>query len=271
MRARALAVALVAAAASLAPAPARAQQAADVVSLKNGGMLRGTVVAIEPGKEVTILVTGTTEARTLPWAEVERVDRAGVAAPAASSVAAPLPEATPAEPGLGAPRLHIHTDTPGVTLYGDDGLTTRPICPAPCDCVIDGRLGQSFYFGGEGISNSPRFQLATRFGSVEARVAAGSSVSAGNGVLMIIFGGLGFVTGASILLTGALVHSNAMEVGGGITGGVGTPLLVGGIALIAVSGRTKFDLLPPGQGAASGAKAAVVRPSLTANGFRLTF
>jgi len=40
------------------------------VSLSNGGMLRGTLVAVEPDKQVVILVCG--KQRTIEWASIAR-------------------------------------------------------------------------------------------------------------------------------------------------------------------------------------------------------
>src|SRR5690349_17308840 len=47
----------------------------DEVSLKNGGMIRGTIVSLEPDKEVVILVGGTGQQRRIAWAEVDKVKR----------------------------------------------------------------------------------------------------------------------------------------------------------------------------------------------------
>src|SRR5688572_26530848 len=52
-----------------------AETAPDEVVLKNGGMVRGTVLAIEPGTSVTIAVPGVEEPRVIPWDEVDEVER----------------------------------------------------------------------------------------------------------------------------------------------------------------------------------------------------
>ena len=57
-----------------AGAAADAHGGDDVVALKNGGMLRGTIVVIEPQKQVVILIQGTGEQRTVPWEEVDKVE-----------------------------------------------------------------------------------------------------------------------------------------------------------------------------------------------------
>src|SRR4051794_24350053 len=49
----------------------------DEVTLKNGGLLRGTVVESDPERRlVTIVIQGTGEQRTLNWSEVAHVDLA---------------------------------------------------------------------------------------------------------------------------------------------------------------------------------------------------
>ncbi len=282
MKSRVIAIALVTAALLSAPAPARAQQGGDVVVLKNGGMLRGTVVALEPGAEVTILVMGTSLQRTVPWAEVDHVDRAPVQ-PAAPRVAAqpPVvqpPAAAPAEPGPGAPRLHVLTDAPNLTLYQDGGDKSGPLCAAPCNRVIDGRVGQTFYFGGEGLASSPSFQLATLSGDVDARVTAGRGWAQVDGAFMILIGGIAVLAGIPILAVGAGEKGNTanksegtvLETAGGITSGVGAAVLGGGILLFALAGRTKVQIVPSAQAARTGSFAALA-PTLTARGLGWSF
>jgi len=131
-------------------APPAVCQGDDEVSLKNGGMLRGTVVAVEPGAQVVIVVCG--DKRTLPWEQVGKVERgkdkpapaegasggadeAGAAAEAAppGDTAAPstspgagglmgvlgalaVPEAPP-PPQPGVVRIHVDSDDPDVRLF----------------------------------------------------------------------------------------------------------------------------------------------------------
>ena len=56
---------------------ARAQELGeDEVALKNGGSIRGTVVAVAPGESVKIIEMGSTETRTIQWSEVAEVQKA---------------------------------------------------------------------------------------------------------------------------------------------------------------------------------------------------
>lgn len=90
-------------------------------------------------------------------------------------VVAAVPYVAPAtvQAGPGAPRLHIeltrradvklYTVTGEITMSSfrtgpSTGITYSSVCAAPCDCVIDGRWGQSFDFNGDGsfIVRAPR-------------------------------------------------------------------------------------------------------------------
>ena len=79
------------------PAPAAAQ--GDVVFLRGGGRLRGTVEVFEPGSRVVILLPDGTR-RTVSAAELERVDFADDAldAPARAPEAAPAPSSEVVSP-----------------------------------------------------------------------------------------------------------------------------------------------------------------------------
>jgi hypothetical protein len=76
------------------------------VRLKNGGWVEGEILEMLPGERVSVRgADGTT--RTIPWAEVERVDQ-GQPAPAAAAPAAAAPAALPAPseaPTAAAPEI----------------------------------------------------------------------------------------------------------------------------------------------------------------------
>jgi hypothetical protein len=116
------------------PLPGQQQPAArgdDVVVLKDGTTLRGTISELKPGRSVIIvLITG--ESRSIPMTEVTY---AGAAS--AQSRGAPVP-------------VQLRADKPVITFYyrGDTAsLTTRDdkeassvvykrICTAPCDSML---------------------------------------------------------------------------------------------------------------------------------------
>ncbi len=256
------------------PAPIAAIAAAtsgnDEVVLNNGGMLRGTVVSVEPGKEVAILVQGTTDVRHLAWADVAQVNRGKYAAmppplppppfpgtPVMASALGtlgytPVSTLPPPAPGeLGAPRLHIETPTP-VTLHetlDTDLGRERPIdCQSPCDKVIDGRAGQAFYFAGDEIPQSARFHLTEKSGDVTARVSPGNRGVRTAGAWLIGLGITGVTAGAITLPIGMAMNSGAapgqssstVPMAGGVTLGIGAAMLLSGIVMNVV-GHTRYD------------------------------
>ncbi|UQA59204.1 hypothetical protein [Polyangium aurulentum] len=269
----------------------------DEVLLENGGMLRGTVVAMEPGRAVTLFVMLTGEQRVLPWAEVARVDRGKHPAPAAQTPADRTEEAdrkardaelahTRGERGV--VRVHIDSDNPGVQLYR---LNTSPtpgvpmnttssllplpaselLCLAPCDKVVDGRLGQQFFFAGKDMPASSTFQVFSRAGALAARVEPGSDGRVIAGLLLDVTGACTLTLGIGITILGfvdadrqkrnpdgtpmigadggIIVERGPIVPGGDIAGpivlGAGALVLVGGIFL-GLSGETKFTLSTKG-------------------------
>jgi hypothetical protein len=269
-----------------ATAPA-ADAGADEVLLKNGGVLRGTVVALDPGNEVSILVAGADKPRVVPWGEVANVERgkyaAGGATPPPAVPGYPTPPSaasTDAPPALGSPgvvRLHIESEKPGVKLleevsstygmvggYGFALQELREVCAAPCDQVIDGRRGQSFFFAGDGIPGSDDFTLASYHGDLLAKVDAGSTGLGAGGWTLTITGGTAMLMSPVFFLLGAMTTTSydydpvtQTEVtsdkplaswgiaAGGVILGVGAGMLAGGIVMLAMSG-TDYELEPGG-------------------------
>lgn len=143
-----------------APTATAPAAATDVVRLKSGGLLRGTISELVPGDTVTI-VTVSGQTRAFPMAEVEY---AGPASEAPTK-AAPPAEVPPAE----APRpesknkpyvtvhaaeahLHLESTPPGLTFHRQSGSATaitygkyggfteaesyERLCTAPCDITL---------------------------------------------------------------------------------------------------------------------------------------
>lgn len=255
----------IAALAFLAAATAFGQEMGqDEVTLKNGGVVRGTVVASEPGTSVKIIEMGQKEVRVIPWAQVSDVERGkyaprahaqpGPAGPGYGMMPPPPPQMAPPEPQLGqmgVVRLHIDSPVPAqliehagtsVGAYGGYGVVItqlRPVCMSPCDRVIDGTRGQGFTLTGEFPSPS-LFRFSDMRGDVHMRVEPGSTGRRIGGAWATILGGSVFLTGVIMLpislgnTTSSLRGSSiAMTVGGGIA-------LAGGIALLATSGTKVF-------------------------------
>ncbi len=215
------------------------------------------------GDRRTVTLPRAGGAPSLPWQAVPPASPWG-----------PLP---PAEVGaLGVVRIHVATTSPGVRLvHGLPGMPpgmNAPVCSAPCESVIDGRYGQSFYFDGDGFSQSERFFVSDRKGDVYARVAPGSSALRTAGVTSLYLGVLGLSGGIACLPVGVILNSHnengsGLVLGGGIALGVGGAVLVGGILMV-VFGRTTFTLAdrPPAT-----ARAVPVAPQLTPGGVAIAF
>jgi hypothetical protein len=229
-----------------APAPALAQGApggGDEVTLRNGGVLRGTVVSNEPGKEVVIVILGLGETRRVPWAEVDRVNRqeSPPGAPFPGVALTPVDLLPPPQPNeLGAPLVHIESDAP-VSLHEAtvslDGRRRPVVCRTPCDTVIDGRSGRAFYFAGDEIPESSRFLLTEKSGAVSVRVSPGNEALQPAGTTFLTLGILGASTGAVLLPIGLAINASrsAMATSGSPFPAADTkpsPLpLVGGVML----------------------------------------
>jgi hypothetical protein len=180
-------------------------------------------------------------------------------APAAESGASigGLGTATPSPAGViksgpGIVRLRIESPDPDVELQGlgaqrldqvaggyvGQGASTL-LCRAPCDTLIDARLGQPLQIAGANIPSSASFQLYDREGEVTAHVRPGSRSKLTWSAVTGSIGVLGAITGGSLLLTGLLVNSGDQESStgdslvkwGGITLGLGVVLTGTGVVL----------------------------------------
>ncbi|WP_437732751.1 hypothetical protein [Sorangium sp. So ce1335] len=240
----------------LAPA-ARVSGREDEILLKNGGMLRGTLVDVHPERPVVMVLAGTGEERAVAWPEIDRVKR-GASAPAANPGDPVRPRGTP-----GVVRLHIETDEPQVQLMvvsgkrtvTQGGSTTRStladvVCRTPCDAIIDARDGEEFFFGGKGIVPSSGFQMFDRSGDVSIKVYPGSAFRHSVGRMMIYAAWIAAV-GGGLVMVHAYINEDRDEsyhgaklVGLGIVG-AGAALGVSGYLLGAAS-ETTYEFSTPG-------------------------
>ncbi len=129
---------------------ASAQTPPDVVELRNGGMVRGTLIENLPGDHVTIqLATG--EVRTFPAAEVLRVGPGASSAPVIiepgypGQMVPPPPEPMVNVRVVGTSEelsLHRLTGTASVSVWTGRGMSAAAIdqfailCGAPCEQSI---------------------------------------------------------------------------------------------------------------------------------------
>jgi hypothetical protein len=245
-------------AAAPVPADMSVTTGLDTVTLRDGGVIRGTIAESFPGRHVTI-VSAAGQSHTIEWERVADVNYGGVAA---VPVAIPPPMVGP-----GRPRLHIELSREAtVRLYeltgtivvasGGWGSTSsasasqaRPVCIAPCDKVIDGTGGQSFFFGGDRITPSRRFTLQAHDGEMTAVVKPGR-------VGVFIGGAMLTTLSLAPLLSGAVFvgfrssssSSNLQRTGAALVG-VGAGFLISGIIML-VAGRTRVELYKRVTGAA---------------------
>jgi hypothetical protein len=288
MRRLSIAAALAVAALVVSTAAHAEDAGLDEVTLKNGGTIRGTVVAQEPGTSVKILEMGSTETRTIPWSQVSDVERnkyaprtaavpqpgpagPGYVAPSAPVALQPIPLPEPTLGAVGVVKLHVESSEPvqifehGATQmagYGGYALVidnATLICTSPCDRVIDGRRGQRFTAQGD-FPGVKSFQLNTLKDSVDLAVSPGSNARKTGGLWATVLGAVGLASGGTLLaLSGSLDSINGGSGGGGKTAGIGILVgsgvaLVGGIVLLATSG-TSWDLHPTAAAPAKHAKA----------------
>ncbi len=113
---------------------ASAQNAPDVVTTRDGGMVRGTISESVPQDHVTITLT-TGEVRTIPWANVEYAGPESDRPSTAPAVAPPPPRDVPApSPAYTAPardpntvRLQVLTEQSGLALHEVTGMATAAV------------------------------------------------------------------------------------------------------------------------------------------------
>jgi hypothetical protein len=222
--AAALAMALALAGAAIAGAQEAPEQ---MVWLRGGGFVRGSLVELIPGDHVTVrLPTG--EVRRFSYADIERTSAVGAApsapappvgsasaSPGAAASAPPTPVAGGQAPaagsaGAGGPAvpskgselatIKVYARGDAVELQGRPRLEASmpwlPVCAAPCGSAV--RVGDlEFRVAGEGISPSNTFVIEPGDGAVKLDVNAGS---AGKRRL----GRLGLFIGVPMLVVGAV-------------------------------------------------------------------
>ena len=231
----------------VSPARGDAPIGDDEVSLKNGGMLRGTVMSVEPGKSVELL-DAAGKSRTIPWAEVDKVSRGKFAAKPAPS--RPPAQAAPEEaPGEGPGVVTVHIDSPAPTKlmvitaeafgqvggYATHTFMTGSVCDAPCDATVDTH-GRTFYVAGD-FPASAGFEFGSRQGALALQVVPGSVGKLVGGYVIALLG----VTGVLVGLPFALLDLGQASSTWWLVTAAGAVATVGGYYL-AVSGVTKVDI-----------------------------
>jgi hypothetical protein len=180
-------------------APLRA--GSDVIYLKGGGILRGTIVDAIPNAQARIqLATG--EIATVPWQQIDKIEQSRQGPPAATTPPAPAPTQPPAPPAPPPPPsaiVPVHVDGPdGAELQQDAGKDDwKTVCQVPCDKQLP--TGGHYRIMGEGIRASGDFTLHADAGQRETITVSGGSKNLHTlGIVGIVVGstltGLGLLT-----------------------------------------------------------------------------
>lgn len=252
-------------------AAAPAEQPGDRVHLVNGGMVQGSILEVLPNDSLTIVSAATGDRKSFAWAEIAAYEQGGQRVEiGAVMAAAPAPREEPAQ--AQGPRLHIESTKPAsVHLYeitGEmiahganvtvHGIQYRPVCAAPCGKVIDTSGGSSYFFGGEGLTTSNRFNLTDARGDVTAVVKPGRKGLRIGGIITMSVGISLMAVGAalfyfakadsesdSIIFDRPARPPNYGPAAGVLVGGAAA--LAGGIVMM-VLGKTRFQLKTGGLG-----------------------
>lgn len=217
----------------------------DVIYMKNGGILRGTIIDAIPNSQARIqLATG--EIATVPWQEIARIEHAETTRPAPPLPppgSQPLPPQPAASPSA---MVWVHLDGPEdarLEQYKGDWVTA---CSAPCDVQLP--VSSDYRIEGGGIRPSTVFQLTGNQGDhVTVTVNAGSTGWFVAGIVLTPIGGLVALVGGLVGLAGSIAASsptadlsNARSVAasGWTAFAIGAAALIGGVLLIVNNAKT---------------------------------
>jgi hypothetical protein len=237
----------------------------DELSLKTGETIPGTIVAIDPGRHVVILEAKTQAPQKVLWYRVKAVKRGTPPAPVDEPQTPPSKTADCTQPIPGRVDVHIEVADPigqpqNLQLHRWL-LTSVPqmpntvvgmnnhefICRAPCDKVVDGRMGQEYFFTGDGISDSSRFQLINQSGHVSVRVRPGRYIAPSTKAWVNFAGVMTWTPGIALAVTAALNDDPSVPhivSGVGLTAS-GATLLLTGLILQLITRDTKYTFVTP--------------------------
>jgi hypothetical protein len=225
-----------------APPPAVSSAAApqQILWLRSGAVLRGSVVEYVPGHHATLeLATG--EVRSVPWDELASVSWATQAAhasarapdnaaapdaPAASASRPPQPAGAPARPRV---RVTVQADSTDLWLETRERASTlawRRVCSAPCDLDLNVE-DKLLRVRGEHVPASSPFRIEGERGSARLHVRAGSGPSRTLGQVALV-GGIVLGLGSASLYGAGRLEDDERMVVGGIVG-----LAAAGVAVVA--------------------------------------
>jgi hypothetical protein len=210
----------------------------DVITMKNGELLRGTVIITDAQVRIQ-LATG--EIVTVPSQQVDHIEH-GAAPPVGPVEPSPPPDKPPSG-------VWVHLDAPmGALLLRrtTDFADWETVCWAPCDKLL--ATAFRYRVGGGGISLSTEFSLSASPGTHETLTVSGASKG------LFVLGGFGMVAGGIVVASGLylefsfVVGSYLLEVpfdwsaNGSLAllavVGLGALVFTGGAALVHASAHT---------------------------------
>lgn len=241
-------------------APPPAQTGPDAVYLKDGGMIRGTIVEVIPGNHASVQLADGRIA-TIRWDMVDHIDRGtGAKAPVPTTTTpAPLPTAGTPPPGVAMVTVHIDADADVILeqqVAGGRwaGGEWRDVCQAPCDMSLP--TNTMYRVGGPGVRSSRPFSIEGRDGKAVLEVHGASSGAFVGGIVLISLGPLAIIVGAGVALAGAFENSvscsgiystcssnsgDGLVAGGLVTMGIGLAATIIGGVLIGTNSKTKVQ------------------------------
>ena len=206
------------------------ERSGDVVVLKDGTILQGTVGEMIPNQSITITIDGT--ARKIDWKDIDRVniDRAKATPPVQTAAARTMVHIE----GVGPDAFVQTLDQHGSTEWTE-------VCKGSCDQELPS--GALYRIRGSGLRASPPFRLEGPRADLHVKTA--SSVGFIGGLSLVIFGGVAVVNGLSLFLVAEIdkdvispsTHRDFF-IAGGVLGGLGVGAFVVGAILLGGNLRT---------------------------------
>lgn len=225
---------------------ARAQSApataGDVIHLKNGGQVRGTIVDVIPGSHARIqLATG--EIATIPWSDVASVESAArQSAPGAPAAPAPTAPTAPAPTAPTAQKL-VHIEASRVVALerqSDNAKVWVVVCSSPCDRHVP--ASGTYRIAGSGVRASRAFVIDAGTGDrVYIDVDAGSKGWFVGGIVLTSVGGGAAIIGLILALVATDSHitgHDSLATAGLTTAGLGVLGTVAGIVAITSNAKS---------------------------------
>jgi hypothetical protein len=220
--------------------------------MKNGGILRGTIIDAIPNSQARIqLATG--EIATVPWQEIARIEHGGEGAqstppgPVVPPGPGPAPQPPPRAPLRSSAMVWVHLEGPEEARLQQDDGEWRTVCSAPCDMELP--VAPDYRIEGGGLKSSSVFHLSGGPGEhVTVTVNGASKAWFVIGIVLTPIGGLLTLVGGMMGLVGSVAASagsgsdastaNSVAMAGWTSFAIGAAAVVGGILLIVNNART---------------------------------